>query len=157
MSLIEDRLAAAGFEVPTLPPPDANFVPVRRIGSLFYTAGQLPFVNGELMLTGRLGDGVSLEQGRECATVCALNILGELKALLGSLDMVDALVKLTVFVASDPSFTDQAAVADAASDLMVLAFGDSGRCTRSSVGVAVLPFDGPVEIEAVGEIADTSS
>jgi len=71
--------------------------------------------------------------------------------------MVDALVKLTVFVASDPSFTDQAAVADAASDLMVLAFGDSGRRTRSSVGVAVLPFDGPVEIKAVGEIADTSS
>jgi hypothetical protein len=82
MSLIEDRLAAAGFEVPTPPPPDANFVPVRRIGSLFYTARQLPFVNGELMLTGRLGDGVSLEQGRECATVRPEHI-GRAQGLFG--------------------------------------------------------------------------
>lgn len=154
MSVIEDRLRELGYEVPDVAAPVAAYVPALRRGNLVYTAGQLPFVEGELPATGKVGAEVTPEQAEDLARQCALNGLAAARGVLGSLDRITQVVKVTAFVASDPSFTGQPAVANGASLFLGRVFGDTGIHVRSAVGVAVLPLDAPVEIEFVFETAD---
>src|SRR5690606_38799793 len=154
MSVIEDRLKELGYEVPEVAAPVAAYVPALRRGDLVYTAGQLPFVGGELPLTGKVGAEVTAEQAEDLARLCALNGLAAARGLLGSLDKIVQVVKVTVFVASDPSFTAQPSVANGASVFLGKVFGDAGIHVRSAVGVSVLPLDSPVEIEFVFKVED---
>jgi enamine deaminase RidA (YjgF/YER057c/UK114 family) len=125
---------------------------VVRTGNLLITAGQVAIADGTPVAQGKLGAGVDLDTGRRCARQCALNVLAQLRAELGELDRVRRVVKLTVFVASASSFTDQHLVANGASELMAEVFGEAGRHARSAVGVPALPTDSPVEVEAIVEV-----
>lgn len=145
---VENRLAELGLALPEAAAPVAAYVPVVVAGGLAHVSGQLPFVDGALV-TGRLGEDVSLEQGTQAAQACGLMVLAQLKAALGSLERVERIVKLGVFVNSAGSFTDQPKVANGASELMVSVFGDAGRHARSAVGVPVLPLGAAVEVDAV--------
>jgi len=154
MSVIETRLSELGLEVPEVAAPVAAYVPAVRSGNLIYTSGQLPFVAGELPATGKVGAEVSAERAEELAQICALNGLAAARGLLGSLDRIARVVKVTAFVASDPGFTGQPGVANGASVFLGKLFGDAGIHSRSAVGVSVLPLDAPVEIEFVFEAAE---
>lgn len=152
MSAIEARLAELGVTLPQAVAPAANYVPFVQSGALLFTAGQVPFVDGKLEATGKLGAELDLAAGQAAARQCAINTLAQVKAALGSLEAVKRVVKITVFVASAPGFTQQHLVANGASDLLVQALGEAGRHARSAVGVPVLPLDAPVEVEAVVEV-----
>ena len=149
MSTPEERLAEIGLTVPEVVPPVAAYQPTARTGNLVFTAGQLPMRDGAPITTGKLGDGVSEEEGYECARQCALNALGAIKAEVGDLINVRRVVKAVVFVASAPGFTAQPQVANGASELLGAAFGEAGKHARSAVGVAALPLDVPVEVELI--------
>lgn len=149
---IAERLAALNIALPEAAAPVASYVPVVVAGGLAHVSGQLPFVDGRLV-TGRLGEAVSLEQGVEAARACGLMILAQLEAAGIPLDRVERIVKLGVFVNSAPAFTDQPKIANGASDLMVAIFGDAGRHARSAVGVPVLPLGAAVEVDAVIALA----
>jgi enamine deaminase RidA (YjgF/YER057c/UK114 family) len=146
-----ERLGELGLELPEVAAPLAAYVPALRTGDLVYTSGQLPLRSGELLATGKVGAEVDPEQAAACAQQCALNALAAAAALV-PLDRVRRVVKLVVFVASAPDFTGQPGVGNGASHLMAEVFGDAGRHARSAVGVAVLPLDAPVEVEAVFEV-----
>jgi enamine deaminase RidA (YjgF/YER057c/UK114 family) len=146
--MIEARLAELGLTLPEAAAPVAAYVPTVRVGNMLYISGQLPFLNGVLM-TGKLGDAHSIENGQAAARACALMLLAQIKKALGDLDAVEQIVKLGVFVASTPDFTNQPKVANGASDLMEMVFGDAGKHARSAVSVPVLPLDAMVEIDAV--------
>jgi enamine deaminase RidA (YjgF/YER057c/UK114 family) len=153
MSKVETRLAETGDSVPAVAAPAANYLPWMRTGKLIFTAGQLPFVDGKLFRTGLLGRDLDTETGRQAAHYCALNLIGVLKAACdGDLDRIARIVKITVFVASRPDFQEQHLVGNGASDLLVGAFGDIGKHARSAVGMAVLPLNAPVEVEAIAEL-----
>ncbi len=154
MSVIEDRLRELGYEVPEVAAPVAAYVPALRNGNLVYTSGQLPFVQGALPLTGKVGAEVTPEEAEDLARQCALNGLAAARGVVGSLDKITKVVKVTAFVASDPSFTGQPGVANGASVFLGRVFGDDGIHVRSAVGVAVLPLDAPVEVEFVFEVAE---
>lgn len=154
MSVIEDRLKELGYEVPEVAAPVAAYVPALRRGNLVYTSGQLPFVNGGLPATGKVGAEVSPEEAEELALLCALNGLAAARGVLGSLDKITQVLKVTAFVASDPTFTGQPTVANGASMFLGKVFGDLGIHVRSAVGVSVLPLDAPVEIEFVFEVSE---
>jgi enamine deaminase RidA (YjgF/YER057c/UK114 family) len=124
-----------------------------RTGDLVYTSGQVPLVDGKPAYTGKVGAEVSLDDAREAAKICALNALAALKSEVGDLAKVVRIVKVVAFVASDPSFTQQPQVANAASELLADALGEAGRHARSAVGVAVLPLDVPVEVELIAEVS----
>ena len=145
---IENRLAELGISLPEAAAPVAAYVPVVVAGGLAHVSGQLPFVDGKLV-TGRLGEDVSLEDGTAAARACGLMILAQLKAALGSLDRVERVVKLGAFVNSTAAFTDQPRVANGASELMQAVFGDAGRHARAAVGVPALPLGAAVEVDAV--------
>ena len=146
------RLAELGLELPQVAAPLAAYVPAVRSGSYVYTSGQLPFVDGALPATGKVGGPVSAEDAKGFARQCALNALAAVHGLVG-LDSVVRVVKVVGFVASDPSFTGQPAVINGASELLGEVFGDAGAHARSAVGVAVLPMDAPVEVELIVEVA----
>ena len=148
MSNIEAKLAELGLELPVAAAPVAAYVPVVVAGGLAHVSGQLPFIDGKLV-TGRLGEDVSAEQGYAAARACGLMILAQLKAALGSLDKVERIVKLGAFVNSTGDFTGQPAVANGASELMAAVFGDAGKHARSAVGVPVLPLGAAVEVDAI--------
>jgi enamine deaminase RidA (YjgF/YER057c/UK114 family) len=145
---IETRLAELGIVLPAAAAPVAAYVPVVVAGNLAHVSGQLPFIDGQLV-TGRLGEDVSLEQGTAAARACGLMLLAQLKAALGSLDRIERVVKLGAFVNSAAAFTDQPKVANGASELMVEVFGDAGKHARSAVGVPVLPLGTAVEVDAI--------
>ncbi len=151
MSTPEERLGELGLTVPDVVPPVATYQPAVRVGSLVYTSGQLPMLDGALIATGRVGDGVTAEQATACAQQCALNAIAAIRSIAGDLTHV-RIVKVVAFVASDPSFTGQPAIANGASDLFGSVFGDAGVHARSAVGVASLPLDAPVEVEVIAEI-----
>lgn len=153
MTTPEQRLEELGLTLPEVVAPLAAYVPAVRTGNLVYTSGQLPVVQGKLAATGKLGAEVTTEQGAELARVCALNALAALKSEAGDLAKVVRVVKVVVFVASDPSFTDQPKVGNGASELLAEVLGDAGRHARSAVGVASLPLDAPVEVELIAEVA----
>lgn len=150
---IEKRLSDLGITLPVAAAPAANYVPFVRTGSLLFTAGQLPFRDGKLALTGLLGRDLDTAAGREEAKFCAVNLLSQAKAALGSLEKIRRIVKITVFVASTPDFAEHHLVANGASDLLVAVLGDTGRHARSAVGMAALPLNAPVEVEAIIEVA----
>lgn len=152
MPIIEERLRELGYEIPEVAAPVAAYAPALRRGNLVYTSGQLPFVSGELPVTGKVGAEVTPEQAEDLARQCALNGLAAARGVLGSLDHITQVVKVTAFVASDPSFTGQPAVANGASLFLGRVFGDTGIHVRSAVGVSVLPLDSPVEVEFVFEV-----
>jgi enamine deaminase RidA (YjgF/YER057c/UK114 family) len=146
-----DRLVDLGIELPPVVAPLAAYVPAVRTGSLVYTAGQLPLVDGELLASGKVGAEVSPEQATDLARTCALNALAAVHSLVG-LDAVVRVVKVVGFVASTPEFTGQPLVVNGASNLLGEVFGDAGAHARSAVGVAVLPRDAPVEVELIVEV-----
>ncbi len=148
MSEIEQRLAALGLTLPEPAAPVAAYVPVVVAGGLAHVSGQLPFIDGKLV-TGRLGEDVSLEQGTLAAQACGVMILAQLKKALGSLDRVERIVKLGGFVNSAGTFTDQPKVINGASELMAAVFGEAGQHARSAVGVPVLPLGAAVEVDAI--------
>lgn len=145
---IDQRLAELGIRLPEAAAPVAAYRPVIVHANTAYVSGQLPFVGGELV-TGRLGENVSLDEGYAAARACGLMILAQLKAALIPLDRVAHVVKLGAFVSSTPDFTDQPKVANGASELMFDVFGESGRHARSAVGVPVLPLGAAVEVDAI--------
>lgn len=145
---IEQRLSELGIELPQAAAPVAAYVPVVVTGGLAYVSGQLPFVGGQLV-TGRLGQDVSLEQGTAAARACGLMILAQIKAAIASLDRVERIVKLGAFINSTADFTDQPKVANGASELMAEVFGEAGKHARSAVGVPVLPLGAAVEVDAI--------
>ncbi len=147
----EERLTELGLTVPNVVPPIAAYVPAVRTGNYVYTAGQLPLRDGALVATGKVGDGVTVETAAACARQCALNAIAAIKSEAGDLGNV-RIVKVVVFVASDPGFTGQPGVANGASELFGDVFGENGIHARSAVGVPVLPLDAPVEVEVIAEI-----
>ena len=152
MSLIDLRLAELGIDLPDVVAPVAAYVPAVVEGNLVFTSGQLPMVSGALPATGKVGDGqglVSAADAKAYARISALNALAAVKSVIGSLDRITRIVKLTGFVASHPDFTGQPGVINGASDVLGEIFGDTGAHARSAVGVAVLPLDSPVELELI--------
>lgn len=150
---IEARLKDKGITLPNVAAPAANYVPSVISGSMLYISGQVPFVDGKISHTGKLGAEFKVEDGYACARICAINILAAAKAALGGdLDRVVRVVKLGGFVNSTPDFTDQPKVVNGASDLMAEAFGEAGKHARAAVGVAQLPLGCAVEVEAIFEI-----
>ena len=154
-SRIRQRLTELGLELPSVAAPGAAYVPAVRSGDHVLTSGQLPFIDGSLPRTGKVGAEVTAEQAAELAATSCLNALAAIEDLVGSLDQIVRVVKLTGFVASDPSFTGQPAVINGASELLGEVFGERGAHARSAVGVAVLPMDAPVELELQVEIQRT--
>lgn len=150
---IEKRLSDLGVTLPAAAAPAANYVPFMRTGNLVFTAGQLPLRDGKLQVTGLLGRDVDTAAGKEAAKLCAINILAQARAAIGDLEKIRRLVKITVFVASAPDFTEQHLVANGASDFLVEVLGEPGKHARAAVGTASLPLNAAVEIEAVIEVA----
>ncbi|MEI2827801.1 MAG: RidA family protein [Dermatophilaceae bacterium] len=155
-SAVERRLADLGLTVPAVAAPVAAYVPAMREGDLVFTSGQLPFADGALAATGKVGEGDGLvdpARAKELAQLCALNAIAAIKGVVGDLDTVTRVVKVVGFVASDPSFVGQPGVINGASELLGAAFGEAGVHARSAVGVAALPLDAPVEVEVIVSVA----
>jgi enamine deaminase RidA (YjgF/YER057c/UK114 family) len=153
MSKLDERLAELGISIPQVAKPVAAYVPAVVSGSLVFTAGQLPFVDGALPTTGKVGADVDPETAKALARTCVLNGLAAAHGVIGSLDRITRVVKVVGFVASSPDFTGQPGVINGASELLGEIFGDAGAHARSAVGVAVLPLDSPVEVEFIFEFA----
>lgn len=150
---IESKLTELGITLPTPAAPVANYVGFVRTGRLLVVSGQLCLgTDGKLVATGKLGAGVSVEDGQMAARVCAINLLAQVKTALGDLDKVTRVVRLGGFINADPKFLDGPKVMNGASDLMVSLFGDKGKHARTTVGVAVLPLDAAVEVEGMFEV-----
>lgn len=149
MMSAEARLQELNIQLPPAGKAAHQYVRARAVGDLLYIAGHSPRINGEYPALGKLGEGVSLEQGQICAHNCVLNCLASARDYLGTLDRVTAVVKVMGYVASAPDFTDQPLVMNAASSLLVDIFGEVGVHARTSVGVAVLPGDIPVEVDMI--------
>ena len=146
------KLKALNIELPMAPKPVANYVPVVRVGDLLFLSGVLPSRDGQLIMIGKLGQNLSVEQGMEAARVAVMNGLSIIQHEAGSLDRVRRIVKMVGHIASAPGFTDQPQVLNGASDLLVSVFGDPGRHARVAVGAAELPRHAPVEIELIVQI-----
>jgi enamine deaminase RidA (YjgF/YER057c/UK114 family) len=150
---IEAKLAELGITLPRPMPPIANYVPYAVTGDIVVVSGQVPAVDGRIAVTGKIGNGLSIDQGREAARLCFINVLVHLKAACsGDLDRVKRVVRLGGFVASPPEFTQHAQVMNGASDLAVAVFGEAGRHARTTIGVPALPADAAVEVEGMFEI-----
>jgi enamine deaminase RidA (YjgF/YER057c/UK114 family) len=149
----EERLAALGLTLPAVVTPLAAYVPAVASCGFVYTSGQLPFVDGKLPATGKVGAEVGVAEAAALARTCALNALAAAASVAGSLSAIRRIVKVTGFVSSAPDFTGQAQVVNGASELLIEVFGDAGRHARSAVGMAVLPLDTPVEVELIAELA----
>jgi len=153
MSLIAEKLSSLNITLPKPPKPVAAYVPAVRSGNLIFISGQLPFVDGQLLATGAVPSAVSLEQAREAARQSVLNALAVLDDQLGGdLDRVSRIVRMGVFVCSDPGFTDQPKVANGASELLQEIFGERGRHARAAVGNVALPLGATVEVEMIAEV-----
>jgi enamine deaminase RidA (YjgF/YER057c/UK114 family) len=150
---IEDRLREMGVDLPMPAKSVANYLPYVHAGKLLMTSGQLPLTDGRLAEMGLLGRDIGVAAGQRAARACAINVLSQAQAALGELERIRRLVKITVFVASASDFIEQHLVANGASDFLVEVLGDKGRHARSAVGVAALPMNAAVEIEAIFEIA----
>jgi enamine deaminase RidA (YjgF/YER057c/UK114 family) len=152
MGKVENRLGELGLVLPEAPKPVAAYIPAKQSGKLVFTAGQLPMVNGELISKGLLGQEVAIEDANKAARVCTLNALAAIKGVIGDLDRIKQIVRVVGYVASIPTFTQQPAVVNGASELLLEIFGDAGKHARSAVGMAVLPLNASVEIELTVEV-----
>ncbi len=152
--MIEEKLKELGIEIQEPPKPLAAYIPAKRIDNLVYTAGQLPLKNGKLLHTGKVGYEVTEENAVECAKLGALNCLAAIKSVIGNLDKIETIVKVTVFVSSTVGYTGQPKVANGASEFLGNLFGENGKHARSAVGVSELPMNSPVEVEMIVKVAD---
>jgi len=151
---VDKKLGELGIVLPTPAAPVANYIPFVRVGALLFVSGQICLDgSGKLVAKGKLGAGVSVEDGQKAARACGINVLAQVKAAIGDLDKIKQVVRLGGFINSDPAFLDGPKVMNGASDLMVAVLGDKGRHARTTVGVAVLPADAAVEVEGVFEVA----
>ncbi len=149
----EDKLKELGIELLEASSPLGSYIPFIKIGDLVFLSGILPLINGRLTRQGKVGKEVSLEEAREDARVVTVNALSILKTHLGNLNKIKRCIKVTGYIASDPDFTEQPKVLDAASDLLFEIFGEKGRHVRSAIGVSVLPLNSPIEIEFIFEVS----
>jgi enamine deaminase RidA (YjgF/YER057c/UK114 family) len=152
MSKIEHKIIELGLVLPTPSKPLASYVPAKKSGSLVFTAGQLPMVDGVLVAQGFLGKNVEIEDAYQAARICTLNALAAIKGVIGDLDQIKQIVRVVGYVASVPEFTQQPAVVNGASELLLDIFGENGKHARSAVGMTVLPLNAAVEIELTVEI-----
>ena len=151
--MVEEKIKEIlGYELPVAPKPLAAYVPAVKNDNLIFTSGQLPMKEGKLFAEGKVGGKVSEEIAMECAKICAVNCLSAIKSVIGNLDSIEQIVKLTVFVNSAEGFSSQPKVANGASEFVVQIFGDAGKHSRSAVGVSELPLNAPVEIEMIVKI-----
>ncbi|HEU5171097.1 MAG TPA: RidA family protein [Gemmatimonadales bacterium] len=148
----ERRLQELGIELPPAPKPVASYVPAVQVGNLLFMSGNGPLRAGKPLVQGRLGETMTVEQGADAARQTMLNLLSTVRDTLGSLDRVERIVKLLGFVNSAPDFTQQPAVVNGASELLLQIFGERGRHARSAIGTSVLPFGIPVEIEMIVQV-----
>lgn len=149
---VEEKLKGMGITLPTAPSPVASYVPAVQSGNLVFSAGQIPTQRGELRWRGQVGADVSEDEAYQAASVCALNALAAIKSVIGDLDRIIRVVRVNGFVSSAEGFTNQPVVINGASDLLVELFGEAGRHSRVSVGVAQLPAGAPVEVDLVVEV-----
>ena len=152
MSRIELKLKELGILLPEPAKPVAAYIPAKQTGKLVFTAGQLPMVQGELISKGLLGQDVEIEEANKAARICTLNALAAIKGVIGDLDRIKQIVRVVGYVASVPTFTQQPAVVNGASELLLEIFGETGKHARSAVGMAVLPLNASVEIELTVEV-----
>jgi enamine deaminase RidA (YjgF/YER057c/UK114 family) len=152
MNKIELKLKELKLQIPDAPKPVAAYIPAKQTGNLVFTAGQLPMVNGELISKGLLGQDVEIDEANKAARICTLNALAAIKSVIGDLDRIKQIVRVVGYVASVPTFTQQPAVVNGASELLLEIFGENGKHARSAVGMAVLPLNASVEIELTVEI-----
>lgn len=152
MSQVESKLESMGLKLPEAPKPVAAYIPAKQTGKLVFTAGQLPMVQGELISKGLLGQDVEIEEANKAARICTLNALAAIKGVIGDLDRIRQVVRVVGYVASVPTFTQQPAVVNGASELLLEIFGENGKHSRSAVGMAVLPLNASVEIELTVEV-----
>jgi enamine deaminase RidA (YjgF/YER057c/UK114 family) len=152
MKKIEIIIKELGLEIPEAPKPVAAYIPAKQTGRLVFTAGQLPTVNGELISKGLLGQDVEIDEANKAARICTLNALAAIKGVIGDLDRIKQIVRVVGYVASVPTFTQQPAVVNGASELLLEIFGENGKHARSAVGMAVLPLNASVEIELTVEV-----
>jgi enamine deaminase RidA (YjgF/YER057c/UK114 family) len=148
----QERMRELGLELPQIPSPAGSYVPAVRTGNLVFTAGQVSFEDGEIRVTGKVGDAVSLEEAQHAARLCALNALAAAASEAGGLDRISRIIKVVGYVASAPGFNGQPQVVNGASDLLGEIFGESGHHARSAVGVVELPLGVPVEVEMIVEL-----
>jgi len=149
---IENKIKELGLQLPEPPKPLAAYIPAKQVGNLVFTAGQLPMVNGEIILKGLLGQDVEIDPAYNAAKICTLNALSAIKGVIGDLDKIKQVVRVVGYVASVPTFTQQPAVVNGASELLLEIFGENGKHARSAVGMAVLPLNAAVEIELTVEV-----
>jgi enamine deaminase RidA (YjgF/YER057c/UK114 family) len=152
MGKVESRINELKLALPDAPKPVATYIPAKQTGKLVFTAGQLPMVNGELVSKGLLGQDVEIDEANKAARICTLNALAAIKGVIGDLDRIIQIVRVVGYVASVPTFTQQPAVVNGASELLLEIFGENGKHARSAVGMAVLPLNASVEIELTVEI-----
>jgi enamine deaminase RidA (YjgF/YER057c/UK114 family) len=152
MGKVESKLSELKLLLPEAPKPVAAYIPAKQTGKLVFTAGQLPMVNGELISKGLLGQDVEIDEANKAARICTLNALAAIKGVIGDLDRIKQIVRVVGYVASVPTFTQQPAVVNGASELLLEIFGEIGKHARSAVGMAVLPLNASVEIELTVEI-----
>ena len=152
MGAVEMKLNQLGLNLPDAPKPVAAYIPAKQTGNLVFTAGQLPMVNGELIFKGLLGQDVEIDEANKAARICTLNALAAIKGVIGDLDRIKQIVRVVGYVASVPTFTQQPAVVNGASELLLEIFGENGKHARSAVGMAALPLNASVEIELTVEI-----
>jgi enamine deaminase RidA (YjgF/YER057c/UK114 family) len=152
MGKVESKLSELKLSLPDAPKPVAAYIPAKQTGNLVFTAGQLPMVNGELISKGLLGQDVEIDEANKAARICTLNALAAIKGVIGDLDRIKQIVRVVGYVASVPTFTQQPAVVNGASELLLEIFGENGKHARSAVGMAVLPLNASVEIELIVEV-----
>lgn len=148
----EAKAKELGITIPTPAKPVAAYVPAVKSGNLIFVSGQMPFQDGQLLHKGLLGKDITLEQGYEAARICAINCLGAVKGLVGSLDQIVRIVKVTGFVAATPEFTEHPKVINGASELMEQIFGEHGAHARAAIGMSSLPLGASVEVEMIVEV-----
>lgn len=152
--MIEEKIKELGLRIPEPAKPLAAYIPAKKYGNLVITSGQVPVVDGSLAYAGKVGKDITEEEGQKAAEICAINCLAAIKSVTGSLDKIEELVKLTVFVNGPDGYTAQPKIANGASELLGKIFGDKGLHARSAVGVNGLPINSPVEIEMIVSVRD---
>jgi enamine deaminase RidA (YjgF/YER057c/UK114 family) len=152
--MVEEKIKELGFQLQETPKPLAAYIPAIRIDNFIFTSGQLPIVDGKLKYAGRIGENLSEEEGKLAAQIAVLNCLSTVKSIVNNLDKIEQIVKLTVYINSSTTFTNQPEIANGASELLINIFGEKGKHTRSAVGVGSLPRNSSVEIEMILKIKD---
>jgi enamine deaminase RidA (YjgF/YER057c/UK114 family) len=148
---IESKIQELGMELPPAPKAIASYIPAKSVKNLVFTSGQLPLKNGELVAKGKVGKNLSILETKIAAETACLNALAAIKGVVGSLESIENIIKITVFVASEPDFFEHHLVANHISDLLVLIFGEKGKHARSALGVASLPLNAALEVEMLVE------